>query len=345
MSDAPLKIGILGAGHIAAVHARHAARVPGVVIAAVTDLRREKADALAAQYGASVPPDADALLASDIDAVLVAVPTDAHRALTEAALRAGKSVLCEKPLALSVTDCDALAAVRGRGSGVGRENTQRASNSPTPDSQPPTPFLAVGHVVRFFPEYAAARRQVQGGAIGTVATARTRRAGIFPKVAWFADEAKSGGVLFDLLIHDLDFLLWTLGPMERVFAKIARSETVEYAAVTMRHISGAISQAEGIWGDPVGFSTSFEFAGDGGLITFDSRETATVTVATQHKSPVAVAPRDPDSDPYYRQFAAFVAAIRGESSDIATADEARAAVAVAEAAQKSARSGKAISLE
>ena len=321
-----LKIGIIGAGHIAGVHARHAARVPGVVLAAVTDLKPEKARALAQAYQAAVYPDADALLASDIDAVLVAVPTDAHRAVTESALRAGKSVLCEKPLALSVTDCDKLSAL----------SLLRRFAPQKPQA------LAVAHVVRFFPEYAQARERIRGGAVGTVAVARTRRAGAFPRVAWFADAAKSGGVLFDLLIHDLDFLLWTLGPVERVYAKIARSEQVEYAAVTLRHLSGAISQADGIWGDPAGFSASFEFAGDRGLLSFDSRETATLRIAAPDKASLALAPRDLDSDPYCRQFAAFAAALRGEPSHIATAAEARAAVALAEAAQESARTGKTV---
>jgi len=324
MEQPRLKIGILGAGHIAGVHARHAARVPGVVLSGVTDLQTEKAEALAQQYGATVYPDVNSLLASDIDAVVVAVPTNAHIEMTESVLRAGKSAFCEKPLALSVADCEALM-----------KTLQLSSES----SQRPL-ILAVGHVIRFFPEYAQARQQVQSGAIGEVAVARTRRAGDYPKAPWFADESKSGGVLFDLLIHDLDFLLWTLGPVERVYAKIGRSEGVEYASVVLRHRSGAISQSDGLWGDPAGFSTSFEFAGDAGLITFDSRTASTVTIATQSKASLALAPREPDSDPYYHQFASFADAVHGLPSQSVTVTEARDVVAIAEAARQSALTGK-----
>ena len=322
LSGSPVKIGFLGAGHIAGVHARHAARVPGVTVAAFADLRQEKAEGLAGLYGAAALDSAERLLESDVDAVVVAIPTYLHRELAEMALQAGKHVLCEKPLALTVADCDALDAAS---EAAGR-------------------ILTVGHVVRFFPEYAAARQQVIAGTIGNPAVARTHRAGAFPKVAWFADEARSGGVLFDLLIHDLDWLLWTLGPVERVYARLARVENLEYAAVTLRHVSGAISQADGTWGYPAGFSASFEIAGDSGLLTFDSRETATLTLAPTDSPRTATAPREPDSDPYYRQFAAFAAAVRGESAAIATVAEARDAVRVAAAAQESARTGQAVVL-
>lgn len=332
-----LNIGIIGAGHMGRTHARHWARVPDVRIAAVYDVLPDTGRALADAHDAAVYDTLPALLASNVDVVSVCTPTDTHREITETALAAGKHVFCEKPLALTVADCEAMI-----------QATQNAGK-----------LLGVGQVVRFFPEFANAKRLVDNGAVGNPAAVRTHRGGDFPRppTNWYANAHQSGGVLLDLLVHDFDWLLWCFGPVKRVYARalterFASGELPEtdYALVTLRHESGVVSHVEGTWADPGGFSTTFEIAGDAGLLTHDSRRAAPLLQTrrtptekaggvTLPSSPVAA-----NDDPYYRQLLSFTQSIRENTPLAVRPEEARDAVAVAVAALESARTSRAVSL-
>ncbi|MBC7807810.1 MAG: Gfo/Idh/MocA family oxidoreductase, partial [Akkermansiaceae bacterium] len=204
-----LRIGIVGAGNIGSRHARFWSRVPGADLVAVADTHNGAAENLAGAYpGAMAYADAAELIADPrVQIVHVCVPTHLHKNIAIASANAGKHVLCEKPMALTLSDCDAMIDA------ATRANVR----------------FSVGHVTRFFPEYALAKQQVNDGSVGVPAVARTRRAGAFPKTAWFADEEQSGGVIADLVVHDLDWLQWCFGPVVRVFAKVARSPGFEYA--------------------------------------------------------------------------------------------------------------------
>ena len=219
-------------------------------------------------------------------------------------------------------------------------------------------LFTVAQVVRFFREYADARRLVEAGAVGAPATVRTRRGGSLPKSAtdWYADVAQSGGVLFDLLIHDIDWAQWCFGPIVRVYAQgllerlaAGTVDHLDYALLTCRHASGVISHLEGTWADPAGFATTFEIAGDAGLLSHDSRRTAPLRqalrpAATAEAKVAAFNPLAADDDPYFAQIAAFAAAVRGEAPVAVPPVEARRAVAVATAARESLRTGRAIEI-
>jgi predicted dehydrogenase len=338
-----LNVGIIGAGHMGARHADRWARMPGCRVAAVcgiADVQAEKAERLAAQAGndATAYRSADELLAApDIDAVSVCVPTYLHRQVVEAAAAAGKHVLCEKPMALTLDDCDAMtAAMRAAGK-----------------------VFAVGQVVRFFPEYANAKQLIDAGRIGKPAAVRTRRGGDCPRsdTDWFVDPAKSGGVLLDLLVHDFDWLQWCFGPVERVYARALTPrladkslDHLDYALVTLRHRSGVIAHMEGTWADPAGFATAFDIAGDAGLLTHDSRRAQPLTVARREREgapggvAVPASPLAPEDDPYFLQIAAFAKSVLDGAPPAVTPEEARAAVAVALAALESVHTGEAVTL-
>lgn len=323
-----LGIGIVGAGNIGSRHARFWTRVPGTNVVAIADTHNGAAESLSGAYpGAIAYFDATDLIADpQVQIVHVCVPTHLHKDIAIAAANAGKHVLCEKPMALTLADCDAI--------------TQAASQANVQ--------LSVGHVTRFFPEYALAKQQVEAGAVGVPTVARTRRAGAFPKTAWFADTEQSGGVIADLVVHDLDWLQWCFGPAVRVFARIAKSPGFEYALLTLRHESGVIAHVEGVWGEPTGFHTAFEIAGNGGLLTHDSRAArslvAGVRPGTDGVVSIMSAPLSPSDDPYYKQVQAFADAVRGTSPVAIKPAEARAAVAVALAALESARTGNAVEI-
>ncbi len=323
-----LGIGIVGAGNIGSRHARFWARVPGAAVVAVADTHNGAAENLAGAYpGAMEYADATELVADpQVRVVHVCVPTHLHKEIAIASANAGKHVLCEKPMALSLADCDAITDA------ATRANVR----------------LSVGHVTRFFPEYALAKQQIDAGAVGTPAIARTRRAGAFPKTAWFADTEQSGGVIADLVVHDLDWLQWCFGPVARVFARVTRSPGFEYALLTLRHHSGVISHVEGVWGEPTGFHTAFEIAGDAGLLTHDSRSARSLVTGTRPGTDATVslmnAPLSPADDPYYKQVLSFAAAVRGDAPVAVPPADARRAVAVALAAMESAHTGNAVEI-
>lgn len=337
-----LRVGIIGAGNMGQTHAKAWANVPGATVVAIADTQRHKAEQLARKIGGENKAIhafefAEELLkdAPDVNVVSVCVPTFLHRKIAETALEAGKHVFCEKPLALSVEDCDALIAA-----------AQAADRK-----------LSVGQVVRFFPEYAQAKHLVDAGAVGTPAAVRVRRGGSFPHTDtdWFADPQKSGGVLFDLLIHDLDWLLWCFGPIVRVHAHALtarlQNKTVDhldYALVTLRHESGVISHAEGTWADPGGFVTAWEIAGDGGLLTHDSRTSGVLSKHLRQNEgttfPLPSSPLAPEGDPYFREIAAFAHALQTGGPLAVTPEEGREAVRVACAALLSSQTGQAVQI-
>lgn len=340
----PLRVGIVGAGNMGQTHARRWQNVPGATVVAIADVQKHKAAQLAQSVSGgnnkvvqAFEFSSDLLRdAPDINVVSVCVPTYLHREIATMALEAGKHVFCEKPLALSVEDCDALI-----------ETAHRANRK-----------LSVGQVVRFFPEYAQAKRMVLAGHVGNPAAVRVRRGGGFPHTDtdWFADPAKSGGVLFDLLIHDLDWLLWCFGPVTRVHAHALtdrlQAKTVDhldYALVTLRHASGVISHAEGTWADPGGFVTAWEIAGDNGLLTHDSRRASVLSKHLRSENgaafPIPSSPLAPSDDPYFLELLAFAQALQTGGPLVVTPEEGREAVRVAQAALKSAQTGQAVEIE
>jgi len=255
MSSPTLTVGLVGAGGIARAHAPAWRALGADLVVHSTD----GAPGLAAAHGGRVARGLDELL--DVaDVVDVVTPTPSHLEVASAALEAGRHVLCEKPLGR--TSRDAVAMLEAA----------RAA-----DRQ-----LYPGHVVRFFPEYALMRQAVRAGEIGAPAVLRFARGGMFPAWSpWFADDAQSGGVVLDLMIHDLDLARWTAGEVTSVHATRRSLDadgarhTLAHAVLT--HAGGAISHVRGLWGAPhTTFRTSFHVAGDAGVLRYDSADAAGV---------------------------------------------------------------------
>jgi len=327
MGNTPgMRIGLWGAGGIAKVHARHAARLPGVSLV-VYDRDPQRASELAGTHGGATA-ESDADLMGQADAIVICLPTDLHAVAAETALRASRPVLVEKPMVRHLAEADFLV------------DLSRQTGTP----------LVPAHVVRFFADYEAMHQQIKRGAVGQIATARIRRGGKAPlgSDAWFRNPERSGGVLLDLAVHDFDWLLWTLGPVTRVDSRSrwlggGSTETGDFALTTLTFASGALAHVESTWMDPSGFSVSVEVAGSDGVVAYDSRATAGLRTHTEAGS-TAATPRADADDPYFRQMKAFVAAARGETPPAVTAEEGRDALAVALAAVQSATERRPVSL-
>jgi predicted dehydrogenase len=329
-----MRVGIVGTGFMGVTHAAGWAEAGAEMIGFTAETAAE-AEPLARSYGAQVFPKLRELI-NAVDVVDICAPTHLHHPVALQAAAAGKHIICEKPLARHVAEAQEMIRVC-REAGV---------------------RLFVAHVVRFFPEYALAQAQVAGGAIGRPGVLRLTRGSYRPKKPagnWFLDEAKSGGILMDLMIHDFDYARWIAGEVESVFARkvtaVHPDAPVDYGLAILRHRSGALTHVAGSWAyPPPTFRTGLEIAGDRGLIRFDSGETAPIASLLRRSegpdAPDVALPASPTSEsPYTTQIKEFYAALQTDRLPRVSAEDGLAAVQVAEAAMESAASGRAVRLE
>lgn len=209
-----INIGIIGCGKISQVrHIPEYLDNPDCEIKAYFDLNYERAAELAARYGGKACHTLDELLADkSIDAVSVCVANVAHAKDTIAALEAGKHVLCEKPMATTIEECERMVA-------AARKNGRK---------------LMIDQNQRFAAAHVKARDLVQGGYIGRVITFRTAFGHSGPETwsvdpgssTWFFDKGKAAmGVMADLGVHKTDLIQYILG--QRVVATTARLSTLD----------------------------------------------------------------------------------------------------------------------
>lgn len=322
-----LRVGMIGAGGVSHAHAPYWMALD----AEVSVHALAGAGELAARYGLTPVGTLEQLFLTT-DVIDICTPTVTHRELALAAIDAGKNVLCEKPLGRTVEDAKAIAAA-ARAAGV---------------------QVYPAHVVRFFPEYAAMHAAVEQGKIGKLAVLRFSRGGEGATSDWFYDEAQSGGIILDQMIHDLDQARWTAGDVVQVYA-VQNPPTVHGSSprnvvvhVTLTHLSGAISLIQGIWG-PRGmdFRTSFDVAGDSGGLHFDSSGAGTVVenLCTPEVGTSYLPPTSAEESPYLTQLREMAEAFGGGSAPRVCLEDGIIAVALAEAAQKSIATASAIDFD
>ncbi len=176
MSGRPLRVAVVGVGYLGRHHARILAALEGVALVGVVDKDADRAAEIAGAHGTSAFARAEDL--PEVDAVTVAVPTESHAEAATPFLERGVSVLVEKPLTRTLEEADALIAAAARGGAL----------------------LAVGHTERFNPAVAAALPHISSPGFVEV-----HRLGTFPERSLDID------VVFDLMIHDIDVLLATVG--------------------------------------------------------------------------------------------------------------------------------------
>jgi len=327
-----MKVGIAGVGFMGTTHAAGWAATGADLVGLCAETTDEAAG-MAQTYRTQVYADYAALL-DDVDVIDICTPTHLHYEMVLQAAAAGKHIICEKPLARTVAQAQEMIRAC-RTAGV---------------------KLFVAHVVRFFPEYALAKAQIDQGKIGKPGVVRLTRASYRPKKPsgnWFLDFEKSGGMMLDLMIHDFDYARWISGEVESVFAKnvtSAQPEAVtEYGIAILNHTSGALSHVVGGWAyPPPTFRTAFEIAGDRGLIEWSSDSTAPINLLLRKDSadaPDVGLPGSPVAEsPYTMQIKEFYEALINDRTARVSATDGLASVQIALAAIESAQTGKPIAL-
>ncbi len=331
---AGLRIGLIGVGRIGLVHAKTLLSLDGVAGLTLTDLDHGRAAEAAASLGAGAVPTAEDLVAADVDALVVATPTPAHAAMLRLAALACIPAFCEKPVALDLATIDDLV-----------EEVERAGI-----------LVQVGFQRRFDAGYRTARDAVAGGALGTLLVVRAATHDPSPPPEAYI--AASGGIFRDLHIHDFDAIRYVTGEeVTEVYADGAVRETgwferhgdVDAAVAILRLGGGALAIVSGTRSDPLGYDVRLELLGTGDSIVvgLDSRS------PLRSVEPGVAAPARPRYRDFVDRFApayrselgAFVAAVRDGGPSACTLREARAALVVALAADRSRAERRPVAIE
>jgi predicted dehydrogenase len=245
----------------------------------------------------------------NVDAISICLPTNFHAEVTIAALDAGKHVICEKPMALTMAECESMMAAAERSKRI----------------------LMIGQVLRFWPEYMALRKFVTDGEYGQVRQATfLRKAGLPEWSKWLPDETQSGGAVMDLLVHDIDQILLLFGMPERVTAKALG--TVDALMASFIYPGGPEVRLHGGWFEPgVPFNMSFQVRCEKGEmeLTADGLQLSDMS-GNRHKVEL------PAANAYEAQMHYFLDCCRsGQEPELCQPSESAAAVKVALALKES----------
>ncbi|MBV9204974.1 MAG: Gfo/Idh/MocA family oxidoreductase [Actinobacteria bacterium] len=335
MTAGVLGIALIGSGRMGSFHGETVSRrLAGTRLVAVADPAPGAAGTLAAALHADRSYTDAAQVWADpaVDAVVIAAPAWFHAGLVVAAAEAGKSVFCEKPMALSLADADrAIDAVRAAGV-----------------------VLQVGFNRRFAPDWQAARVLLDTGRIGTPRLLRslTRDPGGFDPA-----RVAPGTIFLETLIHDFDTLRFLNPGAEAVEVYAVADALVEpdwrdrglldTAVVTVRFDNGAVGTAEACFEAAYGYDVRAEVFGPGGMATMGDGRRTTMTFSGPPGRITETVRSDQElfTGAYTAELAAFADAVRAGTSPPVTGEDARAALAIALTAAESAASGNPVRIE
>jgi predicted dehydrogenase len=340
-----VRVGIVGSGYAASMHAQGLRQTPGADILAVASLDPEHAWVFAHTFGIrhAFIDYRDMLEGDLVDAVTIACPNDRHCEVALAAAAAGKHVLVEKPMALNLADCDRMVNAC-RQAGV---------------------VLMYGENLIFAPAYAGARRLIESGALGNVYYVRQVLAHGGPHADWFWDiERSGGGALIDLGAHSIAVARWLLGGrVESVSAELGRhvhtrrQKCEDQAIVTLRNGRGGVAVAEASWARPGGLDSRVEVYGSEGQTSADAARGSALATFSGPGFAYATGEDEPEArgwgwapleeawrDGFPQEMAHFVACVREGRRPALSGEDGRGVLEIVCAAYQSARSGQRVPL-
>lgn len=323
-----LKAGMIGAGYIGESHAGGYASLSNVKLALVVDRNLPNAQNLAARYGASVETDLEALLASDVDLVSICTPTPSHADIAIRLMKAGKHVLCEKPVARTLEQAQAMIDTAAE-TGV---------------------KFMVAHVSRYEVDHRKAKDVLARGDIGQLRMAFHSITSTYPgwsTLNWLGDEDKSGGPVVDLAIHGVDYLLWLFqSPVDRVYALGSQKTTGNnhYALVQVHFSNGGLGLIETSWAHPPSspLACRVELTGSQGRIAWDYNQIESMQTFLEGQKPQYHVLEGENS--FAAEIADFIHCIENDLPVPVPGSEARAALQVCLAAQESLQTGRSVEI-
>ena len=326
-----LGFALIGCGGMGRSEARVLREVPRARLVAVCDVHEAAAREFGAEMG--VPHLVDhheALARPDVGAVLVATPNGLHTQIVLDACAAGRHVFCEKPFAFTVAECDRMMAA-AEGAGV---------------------RLMVGHVLRLLPLFQRVIDIFDSGALGRPVAAQISRIGWLgdPKARYRLRKELTGGLLYDITVHEIDLLHRLCGPTASVYALLDNhvQKEIDYeddAQLLLRFRSGASGHLFASLASPIGASFG-TIVGEKGALRYDHGAGEITYKRTGEGEQVVTEKvvRAEGENGYLRELRSFTEWVLDGKEPLLTAKEGRAAIQVAEAAYRSAASGQPVSI-
>lgn len=335
------RVALIGYGVMGGTHANGYREMPGAELVCVIDIdeaKRKKAEeSLGVRtYGTF----AEATAAEEFDILDCCLPTYLHTDAVVEALEAGKHTLCEKPMALTVADCQRMIEARDR---AGKH-------------------LQICHVLRWWPEYVKLKEVVEAGGGGRLRNVTCTRIGGTPLWSWdhwLQDGERSGGALVDLHVHDIDWICAMLGRPKAVFAsasEIDRATGPAHVYATYLY-DGIAAFAEGGWDQASGFEMACRVTCEDAVVSYSSAQSPTLQLLTADGSqPIPFESVSLDGSAaeegniselggYYAECKYFVDCIEaGRTPSVVTAEDAMQNIEIAQAEIESVRTGRVVQL-
>lgn len=329
-----IRVALMGAGRMGALHAGNIAASPRLELAAIVDPKQEAAERLIVNGSGTVAATAEQVLAdSGIRGVVIASSTDAHLDDSLACLRAGKAVFCEKPLSLSAAALEEAAEVL---------------------SDPALPPLFVGFNRRFDPHFAALQARLSAGEIGRLESLHIVNHD--PAAPALDFVPRSGGLFRDFTIHDFDLAAWLMGsPIVEIFAfasclvdpAIAELGDVDTAKVVLRSADGTLCTISNSRRTGYGYDQRIEAFGAAGALRVDNMRTDAVSNWAERGASESAFPygfADRYAEAYRRELDHFADLIEGKAAPMTGFVASLAAIRLADAAADSVATGAPVRL-
>lgn len=335
MAAKKIKIAVAGLGFMGVTHLRVYQQIRNARIVAVCDSSREPVKGVVGGVNGNLGDSSsvnigegvkyyrefeDLLADREVDVVDICTPTALHPAQVAAAMRAHKHVLCEKPLAQKPAEARKILAV-----------SERNGN-----------FLMPAMCMRFWPGWAEMKKIVTEKSHGKVLAANFRRVSARP--AWGRNGVHSGGALYDLHIHDTDFVNYLFGRPEKVFSTGTQDKAGNIDHVVTQYIypGGPAVHAEGSWLLADGFNMAFTLHCERATIDFDlARGSGALQISRSGKTQRLLKPAGTDG--YSAEIRYFVDCVaRGKKPSVVTAHDCVTALEILRAEEKSVRTGRAV---
>jgi predicted dehydrogenase len=322
---------MIGGGRVGKNHLRAiTGYVPDGKIVALVELMREVREETAREF--EIEQQYESLEAAlervDFDAVVITTPTPTHLPITALAAENKKHVFLEKPMALSIAECDEILKVI-EANGV---------------------YLQLGFMRRFDPEFVAAAQRIQAGEIGQPMMIKTNTHGPGLPPAWARDLTTSNGMLAEVNSHDWDTLRWLMGSnLERVYTEVANFKGAanqvdtpnfyDNALVNVKFLNGGLGMISGVCPCGYGYDARVEIVGEKGIMQIGELKGQSIVVCTNRDQgliePIFRTWPERFKWAYINEMQHFVQSIQNETPPRATGIDGRWAVAGVLAGTKS----------
>lgn len=328
-----IRAGICGFGGLGHVHADSLWKIDGVEVKAVCDSNPAQLAAKEVKFNIDTGPaafdisssntytDFDEMIKNEnLDMVVIALPTDLHADLSIRAMDAGCHVLCEKPMALTVEECDRMIEARDRN---GRQ-------------------LMVGQCIRFWPEYRYLHQAIKDRRYGRLLSLTMERSGACLPTSWFNDCNRSGGAIVDLHVHDVDWAQMALGRPDNLCARgiFGKSGGVDDLTAIWQYASGPLVTIRCSWIQASGFVMAYKAFFENATLDFSSANDPVLRVFEPSADTFGVIECE-DVSGYEEEMRYFVECVRGEHENVVcTAESSRDSIDLALAEAKAISEGR-----